>query len=104
MTIMMMMMMMMVMMMTITKYLRNYPHIYETNYKALERITLECDRNKQREIPEVNWIYGPPGSRKIEFAQDCMKTYDISRKKTLYTLDFAVTKTLHMRMLQTMRD
>jgi hypothetical protein len=35
----------------------NYPQIYETYYKALERITLERDRHKEREISEVNWIY-----------------------------------------------
>jgi hypothetical protein len=29
----------------------NYPHIYETYYKALEKITLERDSNKEREIP-----------------------------------------------------
>jgi hypothetical protein len=82
----------------------NYTQIYETYYKALERITLEPDRHKEREIPEVAWIYGLPGSGKTEFAQDCLKTYDIITKKILFTLDFAVTKTSYMRMLQTLRD
>jgi hypothetical protein len=45
----------------------NFSHIYESYYKALERITLEHDRHKEREIPEVNWIYGPLGSGKTEF-------------------------------------
>jgi hypothetical protein len=64
----------------------NYPQIYETYYKALERITLERDSHKEREIPEVAWIYGPPGSGKTEFAQDCLKAYDIMRKKNfVYT-------------------
>jgi hypothetical protein len=39
----------------------NYPKIYDTYYKVLERIILERDRHKEREIPEVNLIYGPPG-------------------------------------------
>jgi hypothetical protein len=82
----------------------NYPQIYETYYQALEKITLERDRHKEREIPEVNWIYCPPGSGKTEFARDCLKTCDIMRKKTLSTLDFVVTKTLYMKMLQTMRE
>jgi hypothetical protein len=46
---------------SIYKICENYPHIYETYYKALERITLERDHHKEREIAEVNWIYGPPG-------------------------------------------
>jgi hypothetical protein len=54
--------------------------IYETYYKALEKITLERDSNKEREIPEVAGIYGLSGSGKIEFVQDCLKTYDIRRK------------------------
>jgi hypothetical protein len=82
----------------------NYPKIYETYYKVLEKIILECDSYKEREILEVNWIYSHPGSGKTEFAQDCLKTYDIMRKKTLSTLDFMVTKTSYMRMLQTMKD
>jgi hypothetical protein len=57
----------------------NYQQIYETYYKALEKITLERDSHKEREIPEVAWIYGPPGSVKTEFVQDCLKTYDIMR-------------------------
>jgi hypothetical protein len=65
---------------TIYQICNNYSHIYKTYYKALERITLERDRHKEREIPEVNWIYGPPGSRKTEFPQDCLKTYDLMRK------------------------
>jgi hypothetical protein len=32
--------------------------------KGLEKIKLECDNYKEREIPEVNWIYKPPGSGK----------------------------------------
>jgi hypothetical protein len=64
----------------------NYPQIYKTYYKALKRITLERDRHKEKEIPEVGWIYGLPGSGKTEFAQDCLKTYDIMRKKdSVYT-------------------
>jgi hypothetical protein len=59
----------------------NYPQIYETYYKVLEKITLERDSHKEREIPEVAWIYGPPGSEKTEFAQECLKTYDIMTKK-----------------------
>jgi hypothetical protein len=59
----------------------NYPYIYETYYKALEKITLKRDSHKEREIPEVAWIYGPPCSEKTEFAQDCLKTYDIMRKE-----------------------
>jgi hypothetical protein len=43
----------------------NYPQVYEIYYKGLERITLERDSYKEREIPEVNWIYGPPGSKKL---------------------------------------
>jgi Holliday junction resolvasome RuvABC ATP-dependent DNA helicase subunit len=53
---------------TIYEICENYPQIYETYYKVLERITLERDSHKEREIPEVNWIYGPPGSGKTEFA------------------------------------
>jgi hypothetical protein len=82
----------------------NYPNIYETYYKVLERITLERDSHKEREIPEVAWIYGLPSSGKTEFAQDCLKTYDIMTKKVLSTLDFVITKTSSMRMLQTMKD
>jgi hypothetical protein len=89
---------------TIYEICENYPQIYETYYEVLKKITLERDFHKEREIPEVAWIYGLPGSGKTEFAQDCLKTYDIMRKKTLSTLDFVVTKTLYMRMLQTMRD
>jgi hypothetical protein len=48
----------------------NYPQIYETYFKTFERITLERDRHKEREIPEVNWIYGPPYSGKTEFTQN----------------------------------
>jgi hypothetical protein len=59
----------------------NYPHIYQIYYKTLERITLERDWNKEREIPEVNWIYSPSGSGKTEFEQDCLKTYDLMRKQ-----------------------
>jgi hypothetical protein len=58
----------------------NYPQIYETYYKVLERITLERDSHKEREIPEVVWIYGHPGSGKTEFAQKSLKTYEIMRK------------------------
>jgi hypothetical protein len=58
----------------------NYPHINETYNKALERITLEHDSHKEREIPEINWMYGPPGSGKTEFVQDCLKTYDLMKK------------------------
>jgi hypothetical protein len=65
---------------TIYKICENYPHIYKTYYKALERITLEGDCHKEREIPELNWIYGPPGSGKTEFAQDCLKIYDFIKK------------------------
>jgi hypothetical protein len=43
----------------------NYPQIYETYYKLLERITLERESHKEREIPEVNWIYSPPGWEKL---------------------------------------
>jgi hypothetical protein len=43
----------------------NYPHIYKTYYKALEKIKLERDRHKEREIPEINWIYGLSGSGKL---------------------------------------
>jgi hypothetical protein len=35
----------------------NYPQIYEIYCKALERISLERDSHKEREIPEVNWMY-----------------------------------------------
>jgi hypothetical protein len=83
----------------------NYTHIYETYYKALEKITLERDSHKEREIPEINWIYDPPGSGKTEFAQDCLKTYDLMRKQ-----DFVYTglrdhkNIIYMRMLQTTRD
>jgi hypothetical protein len=59
----------------------NYPHIYKTYYKALEKITLERDSHKEREIHEVNWIYGSPSSGKTEFAQHSLKTYDMMRKK-----------------------
>jgi hypothetical protein len=65
----------------------NYPHIYQTYYKALERITSERVRNKKREIPEVNWIYGHPGLGKIEFTQDSLKTYDLMKKH-----DFVYTR------------
>jgi hypothetical protein len=40
----------------------NYPNIYQTYYKALERIILERDNHKEREIPKVNWIHGCPSS------------------------------------------
>jgi putative component of membrane protein insertase Oxa1/YidC/SpoIIIJ protein YidD len=59
----------------------NYQHIYETYCKVLEKIKLEHDRHKEREIPEVAWIYGLPGSGKTEFAQGSLKTYDIMTKK-----------------------
>jgi hypothetical protein len=81
----------------------NYPHIYETYYKALEKITLERDRYKEREIPEVNWIFGPPGSGKTEFAQESVKTYDLMKKHDFIYTGLRVIKTLYMRMLQTMR-
>jgi hypothetical protein len=61
----------------------NYPQIYETYYKALERITFERDRHKEREIPEFNWIYGPPCSRKTEIPQDCLKTYELRGHKNI---------------------
>jgi hypothetical protein len=38
---------------TIYEICENYPQIYETYYKALEKITLERDSHKEREIPEV---------------------------------------------------
>jgi hypothetical protein len=60
---------------------KNYTHIYETYCKALERIALERDCHKKRKIPELNWIYGPPGSEKTEFVQDCLKTYDLMKKQ-----------------------
>jgi hypothetical protein len=50
---------------TIYEICQNYPHIYETYYKALERITLEHDRHKESEIPEVNWIYELQGWEKL---------------------------------------
>jgi hypothetical protein len=59
----------------------NYPQIYETYYKALERTTLERDHHKERKIPEVNWIYRPPRLEKTEFAQDSLKTYDLMKKQ-----------------------
>jgi hypothetical protein len=65
---------------TIYEICENYPHIYETYYKELERIMFESYRHKEREIPEVNWIYGSPGWRKTEFAEGCFKTYDLMRK------------------------
>jgi hypothetical protein len=73
---------------TIYEICENYPNIYQTYNKALERIILE------REIPEVNWIYEPPGSGKSEFAQDCLKTYDIMRKKYefIHTIFFGLQK------------
>jgi hypothetical protein len=46
----------------------------------------------------------PPGSEKTKLSQDSLKTYDLIKNKTSSTLDFAVTKRLYMRMLQTMRD
>jgi hypothetical protein len=52
----------------------NYPQIYKTYYKALEIMTLELDRHKEREIPEVNWIYRSPGSEKTKLAQDSLKS------------------------------
>jgi hypothetical protein len=66
---------------TIYEICEKYPNIYETYYKALERIRLERYRHKEREIPELNWIYGPPGSGKTEFAQNCLKTYDLMKKQ-----------------------
>jgi hypothetical protein len=39
---------------TIYEICENYPNIYETYYKTLERITLERDCQKEREIPQVN--------------------------------------------------
>jgi hypothetical protein len=58
----------------------NYPQIYETYYKALEKVAFERDRNKERKIPEVNWIYGLPGSEKTKLAQVCLKRYDLMKK------------------------
>jgi hypothetical protein len=59
----------------------NYPQIYETYYKALERIMLERDSHKEREIPKLNWIYGHPGSEKTEFAQESLKIFNLIRKQ-----------------------
>jgi hypothetical protein len=42
---------------SVYKICENYPHIYQNYWKALEKITLERDRDKEREVPEVNWIY-----------------------------------------------
>jgi hypothetical protein len=58
----------------------NYPQIYETYYKALENITLERDHQEEREIPEVNWIYGSPCSGKTIFPQDSLKTYNLMKR------------------------
>jgi hypothetical protein len=55
---------------SISEICENYP-----------RIILERDRHKEREIPEVNWTYGPPGSGKTEFEQDWLKTYDFMKKQ-----------------------
>jgi hypothetical protein len=41
---------------------------------------LEPDHHKEREISELNRIYRPPGSEKTEFAQDCLKTYNLMKK------------------------
>jgi hypothetical protein len=60
----------------------NYPNIYKTYYKELEKITLERDCNKEREIPEINWNYGPPGSVKTNYAQDCLKKYGLMKNMT----------------------
>jgi hypothetical protein len=49
---------------TIYEICENYPQIYKTYYKSLERIKLEHNCHQEREIPKVNWICGPPGSGK----------------------------------------
>jgi hypothetical protein len=49
--------------------------------KLITKHSLERDSHKEREIPELNWIYGPPGSGKTEFGPDCLKTYGIMRKQ-----------------------
>jgi hypothetical protein len=69
---------------TIYEICENYPHIYETYYKVLEKITLERDSHKEREIPEVAWIYGLPCSGKTEFAQDTLKTNDLTKKDNFF--------------------
>jgi hypothetical protein len=46
-----------------------------------KKIAYERDCHKQREIPEINWIYRPQGSGKTEFAQDCLKRYDLIKKR-----------------------
>jgi hypothetical protein len=72
---------------TIYEICENYPHIYETYYKVLERIAFERYRHKERRIPEFNWICGPPRSGKTKFAQNSLKTYDLTKKQ-----DFNYTK------------
>jgi hypothetical protein len=64
----------------IYKICENSTHICEIFYQALEKITLERDSHKERQIPELAWIYGLPGSGKTEFSQNYLKTYDFMKK------------------------
>jgi hypothetical protein len=60
---------------TIYEICENSPNIYETYYKALERIELECDCHKERVKPKVIWIFGFSRLRKTEFTRS---TWSIS--------------------------
>jgi hypothetical protein len=64
------------------------PQIYETYYKALEKVAFERDRHKEREIPEFNWIYGHLCLGKTDYEQDSLKTYDLMKKHDFLYIGF----------------